>query len=97
MVQLGADLEKKGLIRSIKSFFQVKEKEWDTVRIRYNKERMKQIFFEAIYQYNLMVSERETVDKNGVHIAERLIVPDEYRLITGYHSTNINDKIQTIN
>ena len=97
MVQLGADLEKKGLIRSIKSFFQVKEKEWDTVRIRYNKERMKQIFFEAIYQYNLMVSERETVDKNGVHIAERLIVPNEYRLITGYHSTNINDKIQTIN
>ena len=97
MVQLGADLEKKGLIRSIKSFFQVKEKEWDTIRIRYNKERMKQIFFEAIYQYNLMVSERETVDKNGVHIAERLIVPNEYRLITGYHSTNINDKIQTIN
>lgn len=97
MVQLGADLEKKGLIKSIKSFFQVKEKEWDTVRIRYNKERMKQIFFEAIYQYNLMVSERETVDKNGVHIAERLIVPNEYRLITGYHSTNINDKIQTIN
>ena len=97
MVQLGADLEKKGLIRSIKSFFQVKEKEWDTVRIRYNKERMKQIFFEAIYQYNLMVSERETVDKNGVPIAERLIVPNEYRLITGYHSTNINDKIQTIN
>lgn len=97
MVQLGADLEKKGLIRSIKSFFQVKEKEWDTVRIRYNKERMKQIFFEAIYQYNLMVSERETVDENGVHIAERLIVPNEYRLITGYHSTNINDKIQTIN
>lgn len=97
MVQLGADLEKKGLINSIKSFFQVKEKEWDTIRIRYNKERMKQIFFEAIYQYNLMVSERETVDKNGVHIAERLIVPNEYRLITGYHSTNINDKIQTIN
>ena len=97
MVQLGADLEKKGLIKSIKSFFQVKEKEWDTIRIRYNKERMKQIFFEAIYQYNLMVSERETVDKNGVHIAERLIVPNEYRLITGYHSTNINDKIQTIN
>ena len=87
MVQLGVDLEKKGLIRSIKSFFQVKEKEWDTVRIRYNKERMKQIFFEAIYQYNLMVSERETVDKNGVHIAERLIVPNGYRLITGYNST----------
>ena len=97
MVQLGADLEKKGLINFIKSFFQVKEKEWDTVRIRYNKERMKQIFFEAIYQYNLMVSERETVDKNGVHIAERLIVPNEYRSITGYHSTNVNDKTQTIN
>lgn len=97
MVQLGADLEKKSLMDSIKSFFQVKEKEWDMARIRYNKERMKQIFFEAIYQYNLMVSERETVDKNGVHIAERLIVPDEYRLLTGYHSTNINDKIQTIN
>ena len=44
-----------------------------------------------------MVSERETVDKNGVHIAERLIVPNEYRLITGYNSTDINYKIQTIN
>lgn len=53
---------------------------------------MVRIFLAAVEQYNLSAANREVVDKNGVHIAERMIAPEGYKLLVGYHQDMLTDK-----
>ena len=53
---------------------------------------MARIFLVAIEQYNIEVSQKEIVDKNGVHIAEQLISPEGFKLVAGYHTDSISEE-----
>ena len=92
MVQLGIEAGKEGLLSKIRKFFYRQEKKWDESWIRENRERMVRIFLMAVNQYNLEASNRETVDENGVHIAEQMIEPEGYKLLVGYHQDVLTSK-----
>ena len=92
MVQLGIEAGKEGLLSKIRKLFYRQEKKWDESWIRENRERMVRIFLMAVNQYNLEASNRETVDKNGVHIAEQMIEPEGYKLLVGYHQDVLTSK-----
>ena len=96
MVQLGIESGKKGLIQKLKAIFQEKQKSWDMDLVRHNKEKMVRIFVSAIREYNLDVTNREIIDKNGVHIAEQLISPEGYRLVVGYHSDIVTNNSEVV-
>lgn len=96
MVQLGVESGKKGLMQKLRAIFQEKQKSWDMDLVRHNREQMVRIFVSAIQEYNLGVTNRETIDRNGVHIAEQLISPEGYRLVMGYHSDIVTDDSEIV-
>lgn len=92
MVQLGIRTGRGGFSEWMKSFFGQREKNWNIELIKRNRERMARIFLVAIEQYNIEVSQKEVVDKNGVHIAEQLISPEGFKLVAEYHTDSISEE-----
>ena len=75
MVQLGIRTGRGGFSEWMKGFSGQRKKSWNDELVKLNREKMARIFLAAIEQYNIEVSQKEVVDKNGVHIAEQLISP----------------------
>ncbi len=92
MVQLGIRTGRGGFSEWMKGFSGQREKNWNIELIKRNRERMARIFLMAIEQYNIEVSQKEVVDKNGVHIAEQLISPEGFKLVAGYHTDLISEE-----
>ena len=92
MVQLGVKTGRSRLMDWIRGLSGEKEKTWDFELIRHNKEMMARIFLAAIKKYNVELSQREMVDKNGVHIAEQIISPEGFKLVVGYHTDQITEE-----
>lgn len=91
MVQLGIKKGRGRLLDWIKNLSGEKKRVWNFELIKHNREMMVRIFLVAIEQYNLKASQKEVVDKNGVHIAEQLISPGGFKLVTGYHVDQISE------
>ena len=80
----------------MKSFFRVKNKSWNLERIRLNKERMARVFVAAVHHYNQEASNKERIDRNGVHIAEQLVSPEGFRLVAGYHTDLVTNEAEVV-
>ena len=92
MVQLGIRTGRGGFSEWMKGFSGQRKKSWNDELVKLNREKMARIFLAAIEQYNIEVSQKEVVDKNGVHIAEQLISPEGFKLVAGYHIDSINEE-----
>ena len=92
MVQLGIRTGRGGFFEWMKGFSGQREKSWNDELVKLNRKKMARVFLAAIGQYNIEVSHKEVVDKNGVHIAEQLISPEGFKLVAGYHIDSINEE-----